>query len=99
MPLRNKAAKSGSSLPPCSRLVLQRRYLSEHMPAPFRKWHDHPEPHQIAWSQGRFETLEENMRDACANYHAMSPMVEFRMVRRTDEVEWEYSSANVQSEP
>jgi len=76
----------------CSRMVLQRRYLSTDMPAPWREWHDHPEPHQIAWSKGQFETLEENMKNACANYYDMSPKVEFRMVRRTDETVWEYSA-------
>jgi hypothetical protein len=76
----------------CSRMVLQRRYLSTDMPAPWREWHDHPEPHQLAWSKGQFETLEENMRNACENYYEMSPKVEFRMVRRTDETVWEYSA-------
>jgi hypothetical protein len=84
---------------PCSRMVLQRRYLSTDMPAPWREWHDHPEPHQIAWSKGQFETLDENMKNACANYYEMSPMMEFRMVSRTDETVWEYSANDKREGP
>lgn len=74
------------------KLVLQRKYLSKDMPEKYREWHDHPEPEKIAWGKGRFETIEENMRDACYIYHLMSNKVEFRMVERTDKTIWSYPS-------
>ena len=96
--MANNEQASGSRAAPCSRLVLQQRYVSADMPPAFQEWHDHPEPGRIAWGKGSFSTLEENIRHACANYYQMSEKVEFRMVRRTDEVEWEYS-ANSQAHP
>jgi hypothetical protein len=79
--------------PPCSRLVLQRRYLPSYgTPKPWTEWHDHPEPHQIAWGPGQYATLEENMKAACEGYCALGQGCEFRMVRRTDETLWEYSA-------
>jgi len=77
---------------PEARMVLQRRLLSPDTPAQWRTWHDHPEPQVIAWGKGYFDTLEENMRSACATYYKLSPAVEYRMVRRTDETVWEYSA-------
>jgi hypothetical protein len=85
--------------PPCSRLVLQCRYIQSHgIPKPWTEWHDHPEPHQIAWGPGQYATLEENMKAACEGYYAIGQGCEFRMVRRTDETLWEYS-ANKNTHP
>jgi hypothetical protein len=82
----------------CSRLVLQRRYRPSYgIPKPWTEWHDHPEPHQIAWGAGQYATREENMKAACEGYYALGQGCEFRMVRRTDETIWEYS-ANDQAE-
>ena len=78
---------------PCSRLVLQRRYRPSYgIPKPWTVWHDHPDPHQIAWGPGQYATLEENMKAACEGYYALGRGCEFRMVRRTDETLWEYSA-------
>lgn len=88
----DKPDGDGSSPVTCSRLVLQRRYVSKEMPQSFRQWHDHPEPHQIAWGPGLCETLEENMRRACRDFYEIGKGCEFRMVRRTDEPVWEYSA-------
>lgn len=75
------------------RLVLQRRYLpAEHIPQEWAEWHDHPEPQQIAWGKGKFDTLEENIKDACHAYYLLSDKVEYRMVRRRDVAMWEYSA-------
>jgi len=80
----------------CSRLVLQRRYLPSYgIPKPWTEWHDHPEPHQIAWGPGQCASLEENIRRACRDYYELGKGIEYRMLRRTDETVWEYSSANV----
>ena len=82
---------------PCSRLVLQRRYRPSYgIPKTWTEWHDHPEPHQIAWGPGQYATLEENMKAACEGYYALGQGCEFRMVSRTDETLWEYS-ANAQA--
>jgi hypothetical protein len=67
-----------------SSLVLQRRFVSHYMPAPFREWHDHPEPEIIAG--------EKHMRAGCARNYNICQKVEYRMVRRTDKVEWEYAA-------
>jgi len=75
------------------RLVLQRRYRPSYgIPKTWTEWHDHPEPHQIAWGPGQYATLEENMKAACEGYYALGQGCEFRMVRRTDETLWEYSA-------
>ncbi len=66
------------------KLVLQRRFVSQHRPAPFRAWHDHPEPEIIAG--------EKHLRAGCARNYNIHKGVEYRMVRRTDHVEWEYSA-------
>jgi hypothetical protein len=88
-----KALRNDRTSPaPCS-LILQRRYLpADHIPQPWTVWHDHPEPHQIAWGPGRFATLEENIKDACHAYYLLSDKVEYRMVRRHNETVWEYSA-------
>ena len=85
--------KPESSGPHCSRLVLQRRYRpGDGIPIQWTEWHDHPEPHQIAWGPGKYPTLEENMKSVCEGYYSLGQGCEFRMVRRTDETLWEYSS-------
>lgn len=82
----------------CSRLVLQRRYRPSYgIPKPWTEWHDHPDPHQIAWGPGQYATLEENIKAACEGYYAIGQGCEFRMVSRTDETLWEYS-ANAQAQ-
>lgn len=85
--------RTGSRDAACSRLVLQRRYCQSYgIPRTWTEWHDHPDPHQIAWGPGQYTTLEENMKAACAGYYALGQGCEFRMVRRTDETIWEYSA-------
>ena len=74
-----------------SSLVLQRRFVSQHRPAPFREWHDHPEPEIIAG--------EKHMRAGCARNYNIYKGVEYRMVRRTDIVEWEYAALRGEVEP
>ena len=86
----NLSASDGAT---CSRLVLQRRYRPGYgIPKPWAEWHDHPEPHQIAWGAGQYATPEENMKAACESYYALGQGCEFRMVRRTDKTLWEYSA-------
>jgi len=92
-PEAKQPASAGCHPTTCSRLVLQRRYLPSYgIPKPWTEWHDHPEPHQIAWGQGQCVSLEENMRRACRDYYELGKGIEYRMVRRTDETVWEYSA-------
>lgn len=78
---------------PVSRYVLQRRYLPDYgIPKSWTEWHDHPEPHLMAWSAGQHTTLEDNMKHSCERYYSIGQGCEFRMVRRTDEVLWEFSA-------